>query len=106
MIAEIEPEALKARIDAGEAPGLLDVREPAEWEAARLEGATHLPLGQLQARVGELDPQREWVVYCRSGGRSMRAAQFLSGKGFRSVLNLRGGIHAWSDRVDPAMPKP
>lgn len=83
---------------------LLDVRE--EWElkiAAAPLSFTHIPLGQLPQRVGELDPAVETVVICRSGGRSMQAANFLAREGFSSVHNLSGGILAWSADLDPTI---
>ena len=100
----IHAEDLKKRLDAGEKPFILDVREPHEYQICNL-GGTLIPLGQLQSRVGELDPSRETVVHCRSGMRAADACQFLINNGFRDVKNLAGGILAWADKVDPTMRK-
>jgi adenylyltransferase/sulfurtransferase len=108
-IPQMPVEELKRRIDAGNAPFILDVREPHEHARANLNetGAEIklIPLGELPARVHELDPERETVVHCRSGGRSQSAAEHLQAVGFKKVHNLAGGIGAWSDRVDPKVPK-
>lgn len=104
IVPEMSVEELKARIDAGTPPVLIDVREPAEWEIARIPGARLIPLGELPARLGELDPGAEIVMQCKVGGRSAHAAVFLKEAGFRNVHNLAGGILAWAGRIDPAMP--
>ena len=96
---------LKARIDQGAVPFILDVREPSEYQINRIPGSVLIPLGDLPARVGELDPQAEIVAQCKSGVRSGKAAAFLRQQGFRSVKNLTGGILAWVDQVDPSQPK-
>lgn len=75
---------------------VLDVREDYEWEAGHIGGAAHIPLDQLMARYGEIDPDEEVVVVCRSGGRSQRATEWLNGNGFEAV-NLTGGMGAWMD---------
>ncbi len=103
-VEEITVEELARRRAAGEAPPLLDVREPHEVRICSI-GGTLIPLGQLPGRVGELDPAKELVVYCRSGARSARAVALLREAGFRQARNLAGGILAWADRVDPRMPK-
>lgn len=100
---EITPVELKARLDAGEDICIVDVRNPDEIAICRLEGTTLIPLGELPARVGELDPKREIVVHCRSGGRSAQAATFLRQAGFADVKNLTGGILAWAATVDPSL---
>jgi sulfur-carrier protein adenylyltransferase/sulfurtransferase len=102
---EITPEALKAELDHGEAPFLLDVREPEEWEIAHLPGATLIPRQQLADRVTELTGAREVVVYCKTGNRSSQATRFLIQLGFNNVRNLSGGIDAWSRRIDPTVPR-
>ncbi len=76
---------------------LIDVREPDEVAGGTLPGAVNIPLGDLQARVGELDADRRVVLLCRSGGRSGQAAQFLAGSGFGDVVNLTGGMLAWAE---------
>jgi sulfur-carrier protein adenylyltransferase/sulfurtransferase len=98
-------EELKTRIDKGEAPAIVDVREPNEWQICRIEGATLIPLGELPQKMSELDRTREMVVLCKMGGRSARAVAFLRQQGFENVHNLDGGILAWIDRVDPTQRK-
>jgi adenylyltransferase/sulfurtransferase len=98
-------EELKARLDKGEAPAIVDVRELYEWESYRLEGATLIPLGELPRRVGELDRTRETVVLCKMGGRSAQAVAFLKQQGFENVQNLDGGLLAWMDMIRPK-PRP
>jgi adenylyltransferase/sulfurtransferase len=103
-VSEITPRELKTRLDRGEDLYILDVREPHEYQICNLGG--HLiPLGDLSKRASELDSSREIVAHCRSGKRSAEAVEFLQRAGFRKVLNLKGGILAWSDEVDPLVPK-
>ncbi len=103
-IPEITPRDLKARLDRGDDIYILDVREPHEYQICNLRG--HLiPLGDLPRRVSELDSSREIVAHCRSGKRSGEAVQFLQKAGFHKIWNLKGGILAWSDEVDPSVPK-
>ena len=103
-IPEITPRELKDRLDRGDDLFILDVREPHEYQICNLKG--HLiPLGDLPRRAGELDSSREIVAHCRSGKRSADAVQFLQQAGFRKIWNLKGGILAWSDEVDPSVPK-
>ena len=87
-----------------EKPLLLDVREPWEWQAARIEGSQHIPMRELPARVAEIERGREVVAICHHGGRSMQVAMFLERSGFSKVHNLQGGVDAWSRTVDPAVP--
>jgi sulfur-carrier protein adenylyltransferase/sulfurtransferase len=102
-VEQIDVTTFKRQRDAGKDFFLLDVREPHEYKIAQIGG--HLiPLGDLQKRVGELDKSREIVVQCKSGGRSQKAAEFLQQSGFK-VKNLAGGILAWSDQIDPKVPK-
>jgi len=103
-VPEIQPEELKAKLDAGEDVFVLDVREPHEYQICNIDGYL-IPLGELPKRVHELDSSREIVAHCRSGVRSAKAVDFLRQAGFRKVKNLAGGILAWSDKVDPKMPK-
>jgi adenylyltransferase/sulfurtransferase len=103
-VPEIQPEELKRRLDAGEQLFILDVREPHEYQICNLGGYL-IPLGELPKRVHELDSSREIVAHCRSGVRSGKAVDFLRQAGFRKVQNLAGGILAWSDKVDPTVPK-
>jgi len=103
-IPEITPRELKARLDKGDDLFILDVREPHEYQICNLHG--HLiPLGELSRRVHELDSSKEIVAHCRSGKRSAEAVDFLKKAGFRKIWNLKGGILAWSDEIDPTIPK-
>lgn len=103
-VPEIAPRELKARQDRGDELFLVDVREPHEYQICNLKG--HLiPLGELPRRLHELDSSQETVIYCRSGRRSAEAVDFLRKAGFRKAVNLKGGILAWSDEVDPTVPK-
>jgi sulfur-carrier protein adenylyltransferase/sulfurtransferase len=106
-IAETTVEELKARIDANANFYLLDVREPHEYQIARIPGSTLIPLGQLGSRYGELPPAlsgKEIVVHCKSGVRSAKAVNLLKEHGIEAK-NLKGGILAWIDRIDPTQPK-
>jgi molybdopterin/thiamine biosynthesis adenylyltransferase/rhodanese-related sulfurtransferase len=103
-IPQITPLELKKKQDAGEPIYLLDVREPFEAQIAQI-GGTLIPLGDVQKRIGELDPDHEIVVHCKMGGRSQQAAEFLQKSGFKHVSNLAGGIDAWSQQVDPKVPR-
>jgi len=103
-IPEITPRELKARLDRGDDLYILDVREPHEYQICNLGG--HLiPLGELSRRAAELDSSKEIVAHCRSGKRSADAVDFLRKAGFKKIWNLKGGILAWSDEVDPSVPK-
>jgi sulfur-carrier protein adenylyltransferase/sulfurtransferase len=104
---EITPTELKKRLDSGERLTIIDVREPYEWEIGNLEpqGARLIPLGDLPERQEEIDPGETVVLQCRSGARSERALHFLRERGYRHLFNLKGGILAWSDEVDPSIPK-
>jgi len=97
-----ELEAKRARRDDFD---LIDVREPQEWEIARIEGAVLIPLRSLPERMSELDSSREIVLHCHTGVRSMRALELLHQAGFRKLKNLAGGIDAWSRSIDPGVPR-
>jgi rhodanese-related sulfurtransferase len=106
MIKELSPQEFLQRRAGGAEMTLLDVRE--DWETALAPvpaEIVHIPMGQIAARLGELDPAKETVVICRSGGRSLQVATFLAGRGFGSVYNLAGGILAWSRDLDPGIPQ-
>jgi adenylyltransferase/sulfurtransferase len=103
-IPQISVTDYKQQLDAGKEPFLLDVREPHEHKIANLGGYL-IPLGDLEKRLGEVDSSREIIVQCRSGARSQKAAEILRKAGFQNVKNLAGGILAWSDKVDPSVPK-
>ena len=100
----ITPRALKSRLDAGERPVLLDVREPWEFELASIEGSELIPMSQLEERFTELDPASETVVICHHGNRSSYVARALQRVGFEKALNLEGGLEAYSS-VDESVPR-
>jgi adenylyltransferase/sulfurtransferase len=102
---EITVDELASKIETGERPVLVDVREPHEWEIAHLGGAALIPQGELVARMNELSTADEIVLYCRSGERSARALNLLREAGFRRLKNLRGGINAWARQIDPSLPQ-
>ena len=83
---------------------MLDVRQPHEYEICNLQGQL-IPLGELADRLNELDRDSEIIVHCKLGGRSAKAVQLLRDNGFDKVFNLRGGITAWSEQIDPSVPK-
>jgi rhodanese-related sulfurtransferase len=98
-VHEIQAEELKQRLDQGDNLFLLDVRDEYEYEISNIGG--HLiPLAELPKRFAELNTGQEIVAVCKMGPRGVKAVEFLQKHGFRNVSNLRGGIHAWSDRVD------
>jgi molybdopterin/thiamine biosynthesis adenylyltransferase/rhodanese-related sulfurtransferase/molybdopterin converting factor small subunit len=103
---EITAAELKQRIDRGDDLQIIDVREPNEYEIARIPNTKLIPLGQVTERMGEIDEERETVVHCKGGVRSARAIEALTRSGFKGKLvNLKGGITAWSNDVDPSVPK-
>jgi adenylyltransferase/sulfurtransferase len=105
VIKDIDPVTLSNRLEAGDDIQLLDVREPWEWQIARIPGARLIPLGNLPAEIDSLDAARDTVIYCKSGVRSLYAAQELESAGFKKLSNLAGGILRWSQDVDPAVPR-
>jgi rhodanese-related sulfurtransferase len=102
---EISPELVNEMIESGEDVILLDVREDWEWEKAHLDGAIHIPLEELAVRIEELDRRSETIVYCHHGDRSVDGCLLLWEAGFRKVRSLTGGIEAWSELVDPGVPR-
>ena len=102
---EISPELVHEMVEAGEELILLDVREDWEWEKAHLDGAFHIPLDELADRLEDLDRQSEIIVYCHHGERSIDGCLILWEAGFRKVRSLTGGIEAWSELVDPGVPR-
>src|SRR6186713_74548 len=103
---EITPAELKQRLDNGDDIQMVDVREDNEVAFCRIPDSIHIPLGQVLNRMNEIDPSRETVVHCKMGGRSARAIDALKRAGFTGNLtNLHGGITAWSNEVDPSVPK-
>jgi adenylyltransferase/sulfurtransferase len=102
---EIEVTEVRAKLDRGDNFVLIDVREPHEYKICNIPGAKLIPLGEIGKRLGELDPQADIVIHCKSGMRSARACGILKAAGFKQVRNMKGGILAWSERVDPSVPK-
>jgi rhodanese-related sulfurtransferase len=106
MVKTLSPEEYLKRRAGGADMTLLDVREAWETQLAPVPAEVlHIPMGQVSDRLAELDPARETVVICRSGGRSLEVARFLEAQGFSSVFNLTGGILAWSRDLDPSIPQ-
>jgi len=106
MVENLDPVEVARRLK--ERPGatvLLDVREPYEREAAVIEPSLHIPMNEVPARLPEIPKDREVIVYCHTGARSMMVAGYLSAHGHRAVANLAGGIDAWSVMVDPRVPR-
>jgi rhodanese-related sulfurtransferase len=103
---QITPGELQAWLaDRGRGqPVLLDVREPWEYEKARIAGSTFIPMREIPARIAQVNEDKEVVALCHHGGRSMQVAMFLEKQGFKHVHNLVGGIDAWSRTIDPAVP--
>jgi rhodanese-related sulfurtransferase len=107
-VPELSPLQFAARWPSHASGGdvvLLDVREHDELALAAVEGALHIPMREIPARLAELDPAKPLVVMCHSGGRSRRVAEFLKGNGFTNVFNLNGGIDAWSTQIDSRVPR-
>ena len=104
MIQEIDAAELKARMDAGEPLELLDIRSDAEVAQGVLPAAEHLPMHLIPLRMHDFPKDRDVILYCRSGARSGRAARFLMRQGYGKVFNLKGGILAWGEEVDPDIP--
>ena len=103
---DIRATELKALLDEDENVQLIDVRQPDEYSFARIPGAKLIPLGEILRRMDELDDTRLAIMQCKMGGRSARAIEFLKQAGYKGELkNLRGGITAWSNEVDPKVPK-
>lgn len=104
-VEEITVEELHGLIQAGNKPFVLDVRNPEEYQICRIAGSTLLPLPELPQRFAELDQSKEMVVHCKSGMRSAKAIAFLKQQGFTRLRNLKGGILAWAEKVEPSMPR-
>jgi adenylyltransferase/sulfurtransferase len=101
----IDPLEVKKKFDRGDDFVLIDVREPHEYQICRIPGAKLIPLGELPKHLNELDPNADIVAHCKSGARSQKAVDLLKQNGFKNVRNMTGGILAWSDKVDPTVPK-
>ena len=104
-VEEITPTELNQRLEEGDVPLLVDVREHFERDIADLpdHGQLRIPTGEFMSRMSEIDTDREVVLYCRSGGRSEWAAKLLQSKGYQRVLNLTGGVLGWRKEVDPSL---
>jgi rhodanese-related sulfurtransferase len=106
MVGELTPREFLDRRERGEDMTLLDVREDWELEKAPVPSdIVHIPMGEIEERIAELDPKKDTVVICRSGARSAQVAQYLAHQGFGKVFNLSGGILAWSRVIDPRIPQ-
>jgi adenylyltransferase/sulfurtransferase len=104
-LTEIDPVEVKNKFDRGDKFTLIDVREPHEYQICRIPGSRLIPLGSLPNELPSLDLGGEYVMQCKSGVRSGKATDFLRQAGFKNVRNMKGGILAWSDKVDPSVPK-
>lgn len=104
---EIDCRTVKERLDRGDPLLLVDCREADEYQLVRIEGAQLVPMSELVARVGELEPYRgqDIVIHCHHGGRSLRVAQWLRQQGFARAQSMAGGIHQWAEEIDPRLPK-
>jgi adenylyltransferase/sulfurtransferase len=105
MVEEISVIELKSRLDASTQPVVVDVREPWELAIAKLAGTVNIPMNEIPDRLGDIPRNADVIVMCRSGARSLRVANYLLQNGYASVANLRGGILAWSELVDPDLPQ-
>ena len=105
MTREITVHELEAKRNAETPFVLLDVREPEEVAIVQISGSLHIPMGEIPGRLHELDPEKETIVYCHHGVRSLHVANFLLQRDFESVSSLAGGIDAWSLEIDPALPR-
>jgi rhodanese-related sulfurtransferase len=106
QMPEITASELKQRLDHGDDLQIVDVREAFEVAIAQIPNTVHIPLGEVVSRMAEIDPTRETVVHCKGGVRSARAIEALKRSGFAGhLINLKGGIMAWSNDVDPTVPK-
>ena len=105
-LEEITAKELKQRLDDGHDLQIIDVREPDEYEIARLQNSKLIPLAQVVSRLDEIDPDRDTVVHCQGGKRGAKAIDALKSAGFKGrLINLKGGIRAWSQDVDPSVPE-
>ncbi|MEZ6121606.1 MAG: rhodanese-like domain-containing protein [Planctomycetaceae bacterium] len=107
MTMETDCRTVKARLDAGEDFLLIDCREQQEYDTARIDGATLIPMGQIPNRLAELESHRDGlvVIHCHHGGRSLNVARWLKAQGFAQPLSMAGGIDEWSKTIDPGVPR-
>lgn len=103
VVPSVDVAVTAVELKGEDAPFLLDVREPHEFETAKIEGSVLIPLGQLPQRIAEIPQDRPIIVHCHHGGRSARAVQYLLAHGFEDVRNMAGGIEAWSLQIDPGV---
>ena len=103
MVPEITCEELKAALDKGEDLKIIDVREEHELDVSRIDGSIHIPLGDVEDHLGQLDKNQAYIMQCRSGGRSAAAADIMISNGFTNVKNLVGGINEWAMTIDDSM---
>ncbi len=103
MVPEVDAVGLATELKGPNPPRLLDVREADELEVSQLDGIVHIPMGELAERLSELDRDSDWVVVCRTGGRSGRVTEALLANGFTRVRNLAGGMNGWARAVDPSV---
>lgn len=105
MIKQLTVEQLKEKMDRHDAFKLVDVREADEYKICRIEGSQLIPLSQLQLQFrDQIKPEDEIVVHCHHGGRSQKACEFLVSQGYKNISNVTGGIHAWSQKINPKVP--
>lgn len=105
-IPQLSPADARALLtEQGDRAVLLDVREPWEYALAHVEGSLHIPMGEVQDKLEELNSDRMYVVMCHHGRRSQQVADYLATQGFRQVSNLAGGIDAWAEDLDPDLPR-
>lgn len=102
---EIDVAGVKKKLDAGDDFLFIDCREQTEYDSVRIEGATLLPMSELQDRVGELEPHksREIIIHCHHGGRSLRVAMWLRQQGYETAASMAGGIDGWAVEIEPGM---
>lgn len=103
MIPEITCAELKKKRDNQENIQIIDVREDYERDISNIDGSIHIPLAELEDRLDELNPSQEYILQCRTGGRSATATQILMAEGFKDVKNLVGGINEWAKSIDPTL---
>ena len=105
MMAGLSVQAIKARLDAGESLLLVDIREPYELMISHLDGAQAIPMSEIQDRYTEIPRDRPVVIFCHHGVRSVRVIEALQEIGYTNLINMQGGIDAWSKEIDPAVPR-
>lgn len=103
MDYEISVQEVEEKIKSGEPIALIDIREPNELENGMIAEAVSMPMGEINERMGEIDPHKEVIVICRSGSRSLRVTEFLAQSGFTRVKNMTGGMNRWATEIDQSM---